>query len=156
MMSPFPELLLAAIFNHLFATHVTQPMPPTGDYRGEFTSELKPGITSSSLLAVAGPRNYGYGKVECKERGFTLDTRGQTQLNFYCLEANVIDEVTEPLEEPRATPVHNPLKIKIEETKRCNVGFDKRVVVPNTFPYGYTRTDLDNLDTGNTDILLGL
>ena len=105
-------------------------MPPTGDYLGEFISELKPGDHIVEC-AAAGPNNYGYrtydGKVKCKIRGLTLNTRGQAQLNFDLLKPNAIHEVTAPLDEPRVIPLHNPHKIKrdtdtktletVEETK---------------------------------------
>ena len=54
------------------------------------------------------------GKVECKVHGSTLNTCGQEQLNFDLLKQNVIDEVTEPEEDPREMRVHNPHKIKRE------------------------------------------
>ena len=100
--------------------------------------------------------------MECKVRGFTLNTRGQTQLNFDLLKANVIDEVIAPLDELRVIPLHYPHKIKlntdtktletVEETKRYRVLFDKRVVDPYTFqscPYGYTRAEFDDVDVQN-------
>ena len=66
---------------NLFATHLTQPMPPTSDYLGEFTSELKP-VDHITEFAAAGPKNYGYrvqdGKVKCKVRRFTLNTPEKT------------------------------------------------------------------------------
>ena len=65
--------------------------------------------------------------MKCKIRRFTLDTRGQAQLNFDLLKPNVIHEVTAPLDEPRVISLHNPHKIKrdadtktlemVEETK---------------------------------------
>ena len=108
--------------------------------------------------------------MECKVGGFTLSTRRQAQLNFDLLKANdVIDEVTEPLEEPRVIPVHNPHKIKrnadtktletVEESKRYRVLLDKRVVDPDTFqsyPYGYTRAEFEDVDMEIIDILAGL
>ena len=104
--------------------------PPTGDHLSEYTSELKPGDHIVEF-AAAGPKNYRYrtkdGKVECKVRWFALNTRGQEQLNFELLKQNVIDEVTDPGNKPRAIPVHNPHKIRqdvntkqletVEETK---------------------------------------
>ena len=139
----------------IFLHRPGDPMPRTGDYLGELTSELKPGDHNVEF-AAAGPKNYGYrtqqGKVECKVCVFTLNTQGQEQLNFDLLKANVIDEVTDPVDEPHAIHVHNPHKIKrdaqtkqletVEETKRYKVIFNKRVVDPDTFqsyPYGYTR-----------------
>ena len=114
-------------------------MLPTGDYLGEFASELKPDDHIVEF-AAAGPKNYGYrthqGKGECKVRGFTLNARGEAQLNFDLLKANVIDEVTIPLDEPRVIPVHNPHKITrdvstktletVEETKRCRKIYKSR------------------------------
>ena len=122
-------------------------------YLGEFINKLK---SSDHIVefAAAGNKNYGYrtqdGKVDCKVCGFTLNTHEQTQLNFDLLKANVIDEVTAPLDEPRGIPVHNPHKTKrdantktlemVQETKQYKVVVDKRIVDLDTFqlyPYGY-------------------
>lgn len=58
---------------------------PLGDYLGQFTNEID-GDDHIIEFASAGPKNYGYktknGKVECKVRGFSLNTRGHEQLNF--------------------------------------------------------------------------
>ena len=170
----------------IFSHRPGQPMLPLGDHLGEFTSELKPDDHIVEF-AAAGPKNYGYrthrGKVECKVRGFTLNARGQDQLNFDLLKANVIDDVTIPLDDPRVIPVHNPHKIKrnadtktlstVEETKRYKVVFDKRVVDPDTFlsyPYGYEKqatqldddlsqaqaAQLDDMDMCNVECLMDL
>ena len=170
----------------IFSHRPGQPMLPLGDHLGEFTSELPPGDHIVEF-AAAGPKNYGYnthqGKVECKVRGFTLNTRGQAQLNFDLLKANVLDEVTEPEEAPRELRVHNPHKIKrnadtktlttVEETKRYKVVFDKRVLDPDTFlsyPYGYEKqvtqldddlsqaqaAQLDDVDMRNVECLMDL
>ena len=166
----------------IFSHRPGQPMPPLGDHLGE----LKPNDYIVEF-AAAGPKNYGYrthqGKVECKVRGFTLNARGQAQLNFELLKANVIDEVTEPEEAPRELRVHNPHKIKrhadtktlttVQETKRYKVVFDKRVVDPDTFlsyPYGYEKqatqldddlsqaqaAQLDDVDMRNVECLMDL
>ena len=170
----------------IFSHRPGQPMLPLGDHLGEFTSELKPGDHIVEF-AAAGPKNYGYrthqGKVECKVRGFTLNARGQDQLNFDLLKANVIDDVTTPLDDPRVIPVYNRHKIKrnadtktlatVEETKRYKVVFDKSVVDPNTFlsyPYGYEKqvtqldddlsqaqaAQLDDMDMRNVELLMDL
>lgn len=90
-------------------------MPPLGDHLREFTNELKAG-NHIVKFAAAGPENYRYrthkGKVEWKVRSFTLNTRGQAQLNYDLLKQNVIDEVMQPEEDPREIRVHNPHKIK--------------------------------------------
>ena len=170
----------------IFSHRHGQLIPPLGDHLREFTSELKAGDHIVEF-AAAGPKNYGYktkdGKVECKVRGFTLNTHGQEQLNFDLLKQNVIDEVTEPEEDPREIRVHNPHKIKrdantktlqtVEETKRYKVVFDKRVVDPETFrsyPYGYEKqvtvldddpsqaqaAQLDDVDMVNVELLLDI
>jgi len=68
-----------------------------GDYVTDFTS--------------AGPKNYGYktknGKVCYKVRGFTLNVRGQQQLN-YIMRQNLLDELTDPLDERRNIDIVNP------------------------------------------------
>lgn len=139
----------------IFSQFSDQSQLPLGDYLGEFTSELS---CQDHIVkfASAGPKNYGYrtkdGKVEGKVRGFTLNSRGQEQLNFDILKDNVIQEVTAPLEEPRIVSMYNPHKIcrnvetkeleTKEETKQYRVVFDKRVVDVNTFksyPYGFTQ-----------------
>ena len=161
-------------------------MLPLGNHLGEFTSELKPNDHIVEF-AAAGPKNYGYqtqqGKVECKVRGFTLNARGQDQLNFDLLKDNVIADITIPLDDPRVIPVYNPHKIKrhadtktlttVEETKRYQVVFDKHVVDPDTFfsyPYGYEKqvtqldddlsqaqaAQLDDVDMRNVESLLDL
>ena len=62
-----------------------QPNPPLGDYLGQFTSELKANDHITEFVS-GGPKNYGYqtknGKVECKVRGFRLNSEGKTQLNY--------------------------------------------------------------------------
>ena len=62
-----------------------QPQPIRGDYLGEFTNELDDDDYIVEFLSV-GPKNYGYktkkGKVECKVRGFRLNSEGKTQLNY--------------------------------------------------------------------------
>ena len=82
--------------------------------------------------------------------------RRQAQFNFFLLEANAIDEVTEPLEEQWAIPGYNPHKTKQngtntkafeknEESKQYKVVFHKRVLDPDSFqsyPYEYTGTEL--------------
>ena len=107
--------------------------------------------------------------MECKVRGLTLNTRGQTQLNFDLLKANVIAGVTVAQDEPQVIPIYNPHKIKwnadtktletVEETKQYWVVFDKHVVDPDTFqscPYGYTQAEFEDVDMENIDILVGL
>ena len=147
-------------------------LPATGDYVGEFTRELKP-RNHIVEFAAAGNKNYGNRtcdrKVECKVRGFTLNTRGQAQLNFDFLKANVISEVTAPLNKLQVIPVHNAYMIKrdvdiktlemVQETKRYKVVFNNRVVDPDSFqsyPYGYTQAELEDVDMENIDILVGL
>ncbi|XP_078363834.1 uncharacterized protein LOC144648066 [Oculina patagonica] len=137
----------------------TDPTLPLGDFLGDFTNELNDDDFITEF-ASAGPKNYGYktaqGKVCCKVRGFSLNARGSSQLNFDILKDNVISEVREPLDVPRDIPVFNPHKITrdkkkktlntITEIKRYKVVFDKRIVDRNSFysyPYGYMKSRPD-------------
>ena len=140
----------------IFTTKPGQLRVPLGDYLGEMTNELDDNgfITE---FASAGPKNYGYktrqGKACCKVRGFTLNVRGAQQLNYDVMRQNLIDEITQPLDERRNINVVNPnffyrnpvtkhLRV-ITRTKRYGLVFDKRVVAPTTFasfPYGYTHS----------------
>jgi len=76
-----------------------QPNPPLGDYLGEFTSELEADDYIEEFVS-GGPKNYGYktkkGKVECKVRGFRLNSKGKTQLNYDVMRQNVLDEIQKP------------------------------------------------------------
>ena len=131
-----------------------QPKVPLGDYLGEMTDELE-GDDRITEFVSGGPKNYGYstaaGKVCCKVRGFTLNVRGSSQLNYDVMKNNVLREVHQPADARRLTDVHNPhfftrdpttkrLRV-IPRTKQYSLVFDKRVVDPATFmsyPYGYT------------------
>ena len=130
----------------------------TLDYLGDMTNELDEGDFITEFTS-AGPKNYGYktnrGKVCCKVRGFSLNVLGAQQLNYDVMKRNLIDEITQPLEngERRNVNVVNPnflwrnpatkhLKV-ITRTKRYGLVFDKRVIDSETFksyPYGYTKS----------------
>lgn len=131
-----------------------EPELPLGQYLGQFTNELDDPHDYITEFAAAGPKNYGYrtmkGKTECKVRGFSLNTRGQEQLNFDILKKNIIEEVSQPQPVPNSISVFNPHKIVRNpttkqlstetQTKRYQLVFDKRVVDSNNFqsyPYGY-------------------
>ena len=141
----------------IFTTRPGQLRIPLGDFLGEMTNELDDGDSITEFTS-AGPKNYGYktrqGKVCCKVRGFTLNVRGAQQLNYDVMRQNLIDEITQPLDERRNINVVNPnffwrnpatkhLRV-ITRTKRYGLVFDKRVVDPTTFasfPYGYNHGD---------------
>ena len=85
-----------------------QPSPLLGDYLGEFTSELEDDDYIEEFVS-GGPKNYGYktknGQVECKVRGFRLNSEGKTQLNYDVMRQNVLDEIQHPQKKPRQTRV---------------------------------------------------
>ena len=139
----------------IYTTRPGQLRIPLGDFLGEMTNELD-GEDFITEFTSAGPKNYGYktrqGKVCCKVRGFTLNVRGAQQLNSDVTRQNLIDEITQPLDERRNIDVVNPNFFwrnpatkhlrAITRTKRYGLVFDKRVVDPTTFasfPYGYTQ-----------------
>ena len=130
-----------------------QPQPVLGDYLGEFTNELDDDDYIVEFVS-AGPKNYGYktkkGKVECKVRGFRLNSEGKTQLNYDVMRQNVLDEIQKPLDKPRQRQVIKTHQIVRDarnyelytypEYKRYQLVFNKRVIKPTTFetyPYGY-------------------
>ena len=130
-----------------------QPRPDLGNYLGDFTSELADDDFIVEFVS-GGPKNYGYqtkkGKIDCKVRGFGLNSEGKTQLNFSVMRQNVLDEIQKPLQKPRQTTVNKTYQIvrnpktyqlhTFHESKLYKLVYDKRVVNPDTFktyPYGY-------------------
>jgi len=105
-----------------------QPSPVLGDYLGEFTTELDNDDYIVEFVS-GGPKNYGYktkkGHVECKVRGFRLNSEGKTQLNYSVMRQNVLDEIQKPLQKPRQTVV----------TKTHQITRD-----PKTYSYSRFRT----------------
>ena len=137
----------------IYLEEAGQPSPVLGDFLGDFTSELDPDDYIEEFVS-GGPKNYGYktkkGKVECKVRGFRLNSEGKTQLNCDVVRQNVLDVIQHPLKKPRQTQVinsyqivQNAKKYDLEtrpDYKRYQLVYDKRVIDPVTFqtyPYGY-------------------
>ena len=137
----------------IYYTSEGQPNPDLGDYLGDFTSELDKDDYILEFVS-GGPKNYGYqtqnGHVECKVRGFRLNSEGKCQLNYEVMKNNVIDELQKPLLRPRETTVYNthhivrnPHKYQLytfSQKKDYKLVYDKRVLDPVTFqnyPYGY-------------------
>ena len=137
----------------IFLEDKGQTNPDLGNYLGEFTSELKKDDHIVEFVS-GGPKNYGYttkkGKVECKVRGFRLNSEGKSQLNYRVMRQNVLDEIQKPLQKPRQTQVHKTYQIvrdpkhykvsTVHESKFYQLAYDKRVVDPitfHTYPYGY-------------------
>ena len=126
---------------------------PTGKYLGQFSNELDPDDHIEEFI-TSGPKSYSFvtknGKQCCKVRGFTLNVRGQSVLNFNSMRDLVMDVVLDPEEEETTLTLDNPHKIvrcpkdkkikTIPQSKRYKLVFDKRVIDYNTlksFPYGY-------------------
>ena len=137
----------------IFLQDEGQCNPVLGNYLGEFTSELDDDDYIVEFVS-GGPKNYGYqthkGKVECKVRGFHLNSEGKAQLNYKVMRQNVLDEIQKPLQKPRQTQIVKTYQIvrdpqtyqlyTFPDYKRYQLVYDKRVVDPisfQTFPYGY-------------------
>ena len=98
----------------------------------------------------------------CKVRGFTLNVRGATVLNFQTMRDNILAELENPLDHPRTTNVTpyyfqrdlEQKRIKVvPRVKQCGLVFDKRVINTDTkssYPYGYERIG------GEVELLLDL
>ena len=130
-----------------------EPQPVLGNYLGEFTDECDPGDYIVEFVS-GGPKNYGYrtknGKIECKVRGFRLNSESKEQLNYEIMRDNVLAEIQQPLAKPREHQViksfqimRDPKNYTLEthpEAKFYKLVFDKRVIDPatmNTLPYGF-------------------
>ena len=79
------------------------PELPTGPFLGKLKKELDD-EDAIVQFATAGPKTYGFhthlGTLECKVRGFTLNIRGQQQLNLNLLKQNVLEEIQRPQDQP--------------------------------------------------------
>lgn len=135
------------------------PLPHVGNYLGEFKNEISSNDNITEFVS-GGPKNYSYktfsGKTECKVRGITLNSHGSSFVNFDVIKANVLEDLTAPLESGAARHVDVPIPFKItrdsknyelhtntEQSKIYRLVFKKRVVDLETFktyPYGYTNT----------------
>ena len=147
-----------------------QTHPTLGDYLGEFTSELEDDDYIEEFVS-GGPKNYGYktkkGKVECKIRGFRLNSEGKAQLNYDVMRQNILDEIQHPQREPRQTQVvkmHHIVRdaktydlYTYPDYKRYQLVCDKRVIDPSTFqnyPYGYIALTVTPRPPSNEDQLI--
>ena len=137
----------------IFIQNEGQTNPELGRYLGDFTSELSKDEYIEEFVS-GGPKNYGYktnkGHVECKVRGFRLNSEGKTQLNYDVMRQNVQDEIERPLPKPRQNQVINSHQIVRDprnyqlytrpSSKFYQLVCNKRVIDPRTFktyPYGY-------------------
>ena len=137
----------------IYSTDEGQTDPDLGPYLGDFTSELDKKDYIVEFVS-GGPQNYGYttnnGHVECKVRGFRLNSEGKTQLNYNVMKKNVLDDIQKPLLKPRQTQVINSHHIvrdpntyelfTFPQQKQYQLVYNKRVSDPHTFktyPYGY-------------------
>ena len=104
----------------IFLQDPGQPNPELGPYLGQFTSEFD---TNDFIVEFVsgGPKNYGYqtqnGHVECKVRGFRLNSEGKTQLNYHIMRQNVQDEIQKPLLKPRQ--IHQNLSESPKLIRSC-------------------------------------
>ena len=118
------------------------------------TSELNEDDYITEFVSGSA-KNYGYLTKQGKSsvHRSTLSYRGSWYLNYEVMKQNVLEEITDPLDEEwRTIPVTNPYffvqetktkKIKtVERVKQYSLVFDKCVIDKDTFmsyPYGYKR-----------------
>ena len=123
----------------IFLQDEGQPNPDLGNYLGDFTSELSKDEYIEEFVS-GGPKNYGYttnqGHVECKVRGFRLNSEGKTQLNYDVMRQNVKDEIERPLLKPRQTQVINSHHI----VRDPNTYETVHVSTTETIPVGIQQT----------------
>ncbi len=133
----------------IFVGKPGEKSPPTGNFLGDLTSELKQG-EHINLFISAGPKNYAYrvsdGTSVIKVRGFTLNAMAKEHLNLETMLSmidnigdNTIKEV--PMGTRIARDTANYELKTTTNTKKYSVIFDKRIICDtNTFetiPYGY-------------------
>ena len=137
----------------IYKWHHGQPSIVIGDMLGEWKDELDGDIISE--FVSAGSKNYAYkthaGKVECKVRGFTLNARASSVLNFETMKHNILQELYHPLDQRRTMNIVNPSHFKrdleekkiqlVRQVKQYALVFDKRVINTDglSFPYGFRR-----------------
>jgi hypothetical protein len=121
-----------------------KPDPPTGNFLGDLTNELKPGQFITEFVST-GPKSYAYttndGKAVCKVKGFTLDGQVETQINFESLK-NVLMEREEIVVEYPSTLKRKKNSFEIEQcslSKRFKYTYNKRRLLRNhkTLPFGF-------------------
>ncbi|KAK2552521.1 hypothetical protein P5673_026364 [Acropora cervicornis] len=163
-----PRVLYSDTDSIVFVQGPNDPpvQPPLGDFLGDFTDELDPGDHIVEFCS-GGPKNYGYltarGKTECKVRGFSLNAKGQAQLNYQVLKQNTLDELRAPRDQPRVTPivqthsVHRDAKqyqlSTRSRTKDYKLVYNKRILDPPTF-YTFPSYCLFILDIYDKDEVL--
>lgn len=90
----------------IFLRQMGEPQPVLGKYLGDLKYEFE-GDNVIVEFCSGGPKNYGYrtwqGHTVCKEREFSLNSKGSGQLNYQGLHQNTLDELQHPLDEPRWT-----------------------------------------------------
>jgi len=121
---------------------------PTGDYLGHLTHELNPGTWITEFVS-GGPKSYAYrtsdGLTVCKVKGFRLDFKTSSVINFEAMKAEVFNwhegrdstvfaESTKICRDKKKASVFNR-----RERKRFNIVYNKRYVLHNldTLPFGY-------------------
>ena len=108
----------------------------TGPYLGDLTSELKPGEFIEEFCST-GPKSYSYrtntGKVECKIKGFTLDAKVSTVLNFESMKKMVLEDRRATLTVPQlnfAIATNHTISTTPNYQKQFSFTFDKRKIMP--------------------------
>ena len=137
-----------------------QPSIATSDFLGDMKDELQGDVITE--FVSGGAKNYAYqtrgGKVVCKVRGFTLNVRGSTILNFHTMKENILSELDSPQDSRRNLKITTPYYFKrdlqqkqiqvVPRVKQYGCVFDKRVIdiaTRSSYPYGYERIG-DELD----------
>ena len=130
----------------IFISEPGVPDPPTGDFLGDLTNELKEGQFITQFVSL-GPKTYAWeandGDTCVKLKGFTLNPRVHKIVNMH----SMLDMLhQEDVLEIHYDNVLRRVKPKLQITsdsmiKRLRVTYDKRVITSRTNfttrPYGY-------------------
>jgi hypothetical protein len=118
--------------------------PPTGNFLGDLTDELKPGQFIREFVSL-GPKSYAYQtndlKTVSKVKGFTINGQTENVINFDSMVHMLFEGGIATVSYPQSL---NRVKRKFEieeceKTKRLRKTYDKRWVCSDftTLPFGF-------------------
>ena len=130
----------------IWATYTGDKLPiKTGDSLGDMTNELDDGEYIVGWTST-GPKTYCYktnfGRIVCKNKGFTLNHENSQKINFETMTQLVEGEISSIFIERKNAITRDAKTCEIvnkDQHKTFSCNYNKRVVLEDfdTLPYGY-------------------